>query len=562
MHFTASFVALGSPTTLSPKMKHRDGVKNVKRVGEKRASHTPSLGTRAKTLQFVTMKRSLQMTQEFHQRTPTENTISNLKRFRVFLEQFDVSPDGTKTQLHEPVRYRFDLFFSNAHCLEGCKACLEGCCLEGCKACNESMIPCTPPPCVLLRGWDGTTGPTGTEVECKGNRKTVTLQVGHTVSSYEWRAHRLPREKKAVFPRFRLRVAPVDEVLAATHPCLTVFGPEFKVVTKLTTPQPMAQPLTLFAFSGSVSDSSSAAATASVGTSQSLHPEQLLSDTADAESAPSARNRTVDQRMSGSSPVAEAGQAADEATIEQLLRDTADPLPIAPGEWQGPLLIASGEWQGQEADPEAELVPLSRQRGEPSSEDRSPTKRRASSSTDTSSRECPSLAAPFLEEPIAEAEGEAVLDHLFSADEFANMFSVLDTELSLSGPMFGGNSSTSTEPTASLATTTVSTASFAPSTITTTSVTARNFSTTTTVAATTDATAHSPELDGGAYRSLSTAATPPLMEEVLSTAELSSRVAVQNQIIGALMRQRGELMNQLTEIKSDRPPTTNLPRGL
>jgi hypothetical protein len=37
---------------------------------------------------------------------------------------------------------------------------------------------------------------------------------------------------------------------------------------------------------------------------------------------------------------------------------------------------------------------------------------------------------------------------------------------------------------------------------------------------------------------------------------------VQNQIIGALMRQRGELMNQLTEIKSDRPPTTNLPRGL
>ena len=31
-----------------------------------------------------------------------------------------------------------------------------------------------------------------------------------------------------------------------------------------------------------------------------------------------------------------AGQAADEATIEQLLRDTADPLPIGPGEWQGP----------------------------------------------------------------------------------------------------------------------------------------------------------------------------------------------------------------------------------
>jgi hypothetical protein len=265
--------------------------------------------------------------------------------------------------------------------------------------------------------------------------------------------------------------------------------------------------------------------------------------------------------MSGSSPVAEAGQAADEATIEQLLRDTADPLPIAPGEWQGPLPIASGEWQGQEADPEAELVLLSRQRGEPSSEDRSPTKRRASLSTDTSSRECPSLAAPFLEEPIAEAEGEAVLDHL-SGDEIANMLSVLDTELSLSGPMFGGNSSTSTEPAASLATTTVSTASFAPSTITTTSVTARTFSTTTTVAATTDATVHSPELDGGAYRSLSTAATPPLMEEVLSTAELSSRVAVQNQIIGALMRQRGELMNQLTEIKSDRPPTTILPRGL
>jgi len=456
------------------------------------------------------MKRSLQMTQEFHQRTPTENTISNLKRFRVSLDQFDVSPDGTKTQLHEPVRYRFDLFFSNAHCLEGCKACLEGCCLEGCKPCNESMIPCTPPPCVLLRGWDGTTGATGTEVECKGNIKTVTLQVGHTVSSYEWRAHRLPREKKAVFPRFRLRVAPVDEALAATHPYLTVFGPEFKVVTKLTTPQPMAQPLTNFALSGNVSDSSSAAATASVRISQSLHPEQLLSD-------------------------------------------TADPLPIA-----------SGEWQGQEADPEAELVLLSRQRGEPNSEDLSPSKRRASLSTDTSSRECPSLAAPFLEEPIAEAEGEAVLDHLLSsADEIANMFSVvLDTELSLSGPMFGGNSSTSIEPAASIATTTVSTASFAPSTITTTSVTARTFSTTTTVAATTDATVHSPELDGGAYRSLSTAATPPLMEEVLSTAELSSRVAVQNQIIGALMRQRGELMNQLTEIKSDRPPTTNLPRGL
>jgi hypothetical protein len=227
---------------------------------------------------------------------------------------------------------------------------------------------------------------------------------------------------------------------------------------------------------------------------------------------------------------------------------------------------------------EAELVLLSRQRGEPNSEDLSPSKRRASLSTDTSSRECPSLAAPFLEEPIAEAEGEAVLDHLLSsADEIANMFSVLDTELSLSGPMFGGNSSTSIEPAASIATTTVSTASFAPSTITTTSVTARTFSTTTTVAATTDATVHSPELDGGAYRSLSTAATPPLMEEVLSTAELSSRVAVQNQIIGALMRQRGELMNQLTEIKSDqrgelmnqlteiksdRPPTTNLPRGL
>jgi hypothetical protein len=34
----------------------------------------------------------------------------------------------------------------------------------------------------------------------------------------------------------------------------------------------------------------------------------------------------------------EAGQAADEATFEQLLRNTADPLPIlkAPGEWQGP----------------------------------------------------------------------------------------------------------------------------------------------------------------------------------------------------------------------------------
>ncbi|KOO31494.1 beach domain-containing protein [Chrysochromulina tobinii] len=32
------------------------------------------------------------------------------------------------------------------------------------------------------------------------------------------------------------------------------------------------------------------------------------------------------ERMSGSSPVAEAGQAADEATVEQLLRDTADPF--------------------------------------------------------------------------------------------------------------------------------------------------------------------------------------------------------------------------------------------
>ena len=32
----------------------------------------------------------------------------------------------------------------------------------------------------------------------------------------------------------------------------------------------------------------------------------------------------------------EAGQAADEATIVQLLRDTANPLPLAPGEWQGP----------------------------------------------------------------------------------------------------------------------------------------------------------------------------------------------------------------------------------
>ena len=40
------------------------------------------------------------------------------------------------------------------------------------------------------------------------------------------------------------------------------------------------------------------------GTSQSLHPADAL--------------------------------AADEATIVQLLRDTADPLPIAPGEWQGP----------------------------------------------------------------------------------------------------------------------------------------------------------------------------------------------------------------------------------
>ena len=40
------------------------------------------------------------------------------------------------------------------------------------------------------------------------------------------------------------------------------------------------------------------------GTSQSLHPADAL--------------------------------AADEATIVQLLRDTAGPLPIAPGEWQGP----------------------------------------------------------------------------------------------------------------------------------------------------------------------------------------------------------------------------------
>ena len=40
------------------------------------------------------------------------------------------------------------------------------------------------------------------------------------------------------------------------------------------------------------------------GTSQSLHPADAL--------------------------------AADEATIVQLLRDTADQLPIAPGEWQGP----------------------------------------------------------------------------------------------------------------------------------------------------------------------------------------------------------------------------------
>ena len=37
----------------------------------------------------------------------------------------------------------------------------------------------------------------------------------------------------------------------------------------------------------------------------------------------------------------EAGQAADEAAIEQLLRDTADPLPIAPGEWQGPIADVS-----------------------------------------------------------------------------------------------------------------------------------------------------------------------------------------------------------------------------
>ena len=40
------------------------------------------------------------------------------------------------------------------------------------------------------------------------------------------------------------------------------------------------------------------------GTSQSLHPADAL--------------------------------AADEATIVQLMRDTADLLPIAPGEWQGP----------------------------------------------------------------------------------------------------------------------------------------------------------------------------------------------------------------------------------
>ena len=162
----------------------------------------------------------LQMTQEFHQqrklkRTHTEESecsiISNLKKFRVTLDQFDVSPDGTRTQRLEPVRYRFDLFLSNAHCLEGCENCLW-------TACDEIMVPCAPPPYVLLRGWDGTTGATSTEVECTGGRKTVTLQVGHKVSSYDWRVHRLPREREAGFPRFRLRVAPVDEDLAAAHP--------------------------------------------------------------------------------------------------------------------------------------------------------------------------------------------------------------------------------------------------------------------------------------------------------------------------------------------------------
>ena len=59
------------------------------------------------------------------------------------------------------------------------------------------------------------------------------------------------------------------------------------------------------------SDLQAAKKEAAVGTSQSLHPADAL--------------------------------AADKTIIEQLLRDTADPLPVAPGEWQGPRVGALGD---------------------------------------------------------------------------------------------------------------------------------------------------------------------------------------------------------------------------
>jgi hypothetical protein len=49
-----------------------------------------------------------------------------------------------------------------------------------------------------------------------------------------------------------------------------------------------------------------------------------------------APRQSTDPMRGALAAAGEAGQAADEAAMEQLLRDTADPLPIAPGEWQGP----------------------------------------------------------------------------------------------------------------------------------------------------------------------------------------------------------------------------------
>jgi len=154
----------------------------------------------------------LQISQGFHQRSPKDYKVSNLKVLRVQLNQFRRGSDGKEYPALDRIRYRMELYLGD-------------------EPLNTIWVPeLSNPPLLLLYG--------DTEVEVTTGSREASLHVGRGVTSHMYRKHRRSNSKAS----FRLRIAPTDAAIAAQHPQLTLFTHPFTIVTKLCTPVEMLMP--------------------------------------------------------------------------------------------------------------------------------------------------------------------------------------------------------------------------------------------------------------------------------------------------------------------------------